>query len=72
LYILLFQVETSENPTLHEPGAETHASFHETLDVGFFEENRLPPLHRGHDLRVPMVFQMLRGEVPIPYFDKSE
>jgi ADP-ribose pyrophosphatase YjhB (NUDIX family) len=71
LYHLLFEVESDEIPTLHSRSGESHESFHETLDVGFFFEDNLPPLHPGHDRRVPLLFQMLRSEVPLPYFDRE-
>ena len=41
----------------------------ETTDAGFFAEDDLPPLSPGHDMAVPLVFKLLRGEVPSPYFD---
>ena len=41
----------------------------ETTGVGFFAEDDLPPLSPGHDMAVPLVFKLLRGEVPSPYFD---
>ena len=41
----------------------------ETTGVGFFTEDDLPPLSPGHDMAVPLVFKLLRGEVPSPYFD---
>jgi ADP-ribose pyrophosphatase YjhB (NUDIX family) len=41
----------------------------EALDVGFFAEDRLPPLSPGHESRVPLLFRMLRGEIATPYFD---
>lgn len=41
----------------------------EAIEVAFFEEENLPVLAPGHDLRVPLLFKLLRGEVPAPYFD---
>jgi ADP-ribose pyrophosphatase YjhB (NUDIX family) len=41
----------------------------EASEVGFFDEQHLPPLSPGHDLRVPLLFKLLRGELPVPYFD---
>ena len=41
----------------------------EAIEVAFFEERNLPVLAPGHDLRVPILFKLLRGEVPAPYFD---
>ncbi len=44
--------------------------FSETLGVGFFAKDHLPELSVGHDLRVPFAFKLLRGEVPLPFFDR--
>ena len=41
----------------------------ETTGVGFFAEDDLPPLSPGHDMAVPLVFKLLRGDLPSPYFD---
>ena len=41
----------------------------ETTGVGFFAEDDLPPLDPGHRRRVPMVFKLARGDLPVPYFD---
>ena len=41
----------------------------ETTDAGFFPEDDLPPLSPGHKECVPLIFKLLRGEVPAPYFD---
>jgi len=41
----------------------------EASEVAFFREDDLPELSPGHNYRVPMLFKLLRGEVPIPYFD---
>lgn len=41
----------------------------EATAVGFFAESELPPLSPGHDRRVPLIFKLHRGELPIPYFD---
>lgn len=43
----------------------------EATEVGFFSEDNLPPLSRGHHLRVPFVFKLYRGEETVPFFDKS-
>ena len=43
----------------------------EATDVGFFREENLPPLSPGHHHRVPFLFKILRGEVPVPYFDMT-
>lgn len=44
----------------------------ETTGVGFFEEDDLPDLSPGHMRRVPLVFELARGDVPTPYFDPTE
>lgn len=41
----------------------------EAVQVGFFDRASLPPLSPGHDLRVPVVFELLDGTIPAPYFD---
>ncbi len=43
----------------------------EATEVGFFSADQLPPLSPGHHQRVPLVFQLYRGEKPIPFFDQS-
>ena len=43
----------------------------ETTDVGFFSENDLPDLSPGHLRRVPVVFRLARGDLPVPYFDPT-
>jgi len=50
------------------PTGEPHLTT-EALDVGFFNEDDLPPLTPGHHLRIPFLFRLLRGEVPRPFFD---
>jgi len=67
-YDMLFQIESDDVPTLHGHGSSE--SFNESLDVGFFAEDNLPPMHPGHGNRIPMVFQMIRGEIPLPFFDQ--
>lgn len=42
----------------------------EAQAVGFFAEEELPPLAPGHLERVPVIFKLFRGELPLPYFDK--
>ena len=44
----------------------------ETTGVGFFAEDDLPDLSPGHARRVPLVFELARGDVPAPYFDPTE
>lgn len=41
----------------------------EATDVGFFAEDNLPPLSPGHMQRIPLIFKLIRSELPIPYFD---
>ncbi len=60
LYSVIFQADVESGTPTPSP---------ETLDVDFFGESNLPALSQGHHLRVPFVFKMLRGQVPIPYFD---
>ena len=43
----------------------------ETLDVGWFAEDSLPSLDRGHDFWVPIGFRFWRGEVQRAYFDPA-
>lgn len=70
LTLTMFLAETDEVPALHAQSASTPASFQETLAVDFFAEDALPTLHIGHDRRVPLAFQLLRGEIPVPFFDR--
>ncbi len=65
----MFQIETNDIPGLHSVEDHTNPAFHESLAVDFFDEDHLPPLSQGHHMKVPMVFKMMRGEVPMPYFD---
>jgi ADP-ribose pyrophosphatase YjhB (NUDIX family) len=61
LYASVFLVESNDVPiTTAEAGA-----------VGFFGPDDLPSLDSSHALRVPVIFQLLRGERPIPYFDSD-
>ena len=55
------------HPDVHPDLAALQAPF-----IGFFAENDLPPLSPGHDRRVPLVFRLLRGDVPAPYFDPPD
>ena len=74
----MFELETDEMPKLHaaplqpEAGVQANgqSAFQESLAVDFFAEDNLPPLSQGHHLRVPWVFRMIKGEVPIPHFDQ--
>ncbi|MBW8009805.1 MAG: NUDIX domain-containing protein [Chloroflexi bacterium] len=60
LFHFIFKVET---------GDQTPNIKQETINVGFFAEDELPPLAPGHRLWTPDLFELLRGEKPIPYFD---
>jgi 8-oxo-dGTP pyrophosphatase MutT (NUDIX family) len=41
----------------------------EATEIGFFGEKELPLLSYGHEHRVPLLFKILRGEIPVPYLD---
>ena len=43
----------------------------EALDVGYFPEDALPPLTRGHRIRLPQVFAWQRGERTEPHFERE-
>ena len=53
------------------PDDETPVSGPETTDVGFFAEDDLPDLSPGHQRRIPLVFKLARGDLPVPYFDMT-
>lgn len=61
LYHVIFEVAVPEDQTPH-PGPEA-------LDAAFFSPDQLPPLAPGHHLAVPLVFDLLHGKRPLPYFD---
>ena len=44
----------------------------ESTAVAYFAADELPSLSPGHHRRAPFVFQQLRGEAPIPYFDPPD
>ena len=50
---------------------ETPVAGPETTGVGFFAEDDLPELSPGHARRVPLVFELARGDVPGPFFDAT-
>ena len=52
-------------------GDQTPIAGPETTDVGFFAEEDLPDLSPGHLRRVPVVFKLARGDLPVPYFDPT-
>ena len=43
----------------------------EALDVGYFSEDALPPLTRGHRNRMPQMFAWHRGERTEPHFERE-
>jgi ADP-ribose pyrophosphatase YjhB (NUDIX family) len=59
LYAAVFEAESDNEPT---PTPEATA-------FGFFGPDDLPPLSPSHELRIPVVFQLLNGERPIPFID---
>lgn len=70
LVISQFLLQADGDPGLHRGAGKEHSSLAETLDVGFFAEDDLPELHIGHDLRVPMAFQLWRAESGATFFDR--
>lgn len=71
LCLASFLVHSEDIPALHAVNDAGLSSLSETLATGFFDEHHLPPLHPGHDLRVPLLFRVWRGDIPAPYFDPS-
>ncbi len=64
LYHLIWECEIGEQQP--QPGSEA-------LAVGFFGEDELPPLlHYGHEMRIPILFKLMRGEFTAPYYDHTE
>ncbi len=63
IYSSVWLVEVSDD--------QTPVAGPETTGVGFFAEDDLPELSPGHTSRIPMVFKLARGELPVPYFDKT-
>ena len=53
------------------PDDQTPIAGPETTGVGFFAEDDLPDLSPGHLRRVPAVFNLVRGDLPVPYFDPT-
>jgi ADP-ribose pyrophosphatase YjhB (NUDIX family) len=49
--------------------ADQPQTTHEATEVGFFSEENLPPLFSSHRARVPLMFRLMRGELPVPQFD---
>jgi ADP-ribose pyrophosphatase YjhB (NUDIX family) len=54
---------------LVDGGDEAPQPSPEASEVAFWAEDTLPPLSRGHHLRVPFIFKLLREEAAVPYFD---
>ena len=71
LCIAQFLVQADGDPMLHIGMENSLSSLSETLDVGFFSEDRLPKLHIGFDRRVPKAFQLIRDGTNNPFFDSS-
>jgi len=65
----MFLFISVDTPALHPSAGDGPSPFSEVLDVGFYAEDRLPGLSPGHELRIPMAFKLLRGEIPEPFFD---
>ena len=61
LYVSVWLVEVDDD--------QAPAAGPETTGVGFFAEDDLPEMSPGHALRVPLVFELARGDKPAPYFD---
>jgi ADP-ribose pyrophosphatase YjhB (NUDIX family) len=60
LYHVIFQVTAaSGNPVITS----------EAADFGFFPADNLPPLAPGHDLRVPLLFELYARKVQAPFLD---
>jgi ADP-ribose pyrophosphatase YjhB (NUDIX family) len=65
-----FLVEAITLPETHQTTEDELSSLSESLDVGFFDEHQLPRLHIGFELRIPMAFKLLCGEIQAPFFDQ--
>ncbi len=71
LLSVIFLAEGFDGPEVHQEPDGRIGPLAETLQVGFFGEDELPPLSPGHHVRIPLVFKLLRGEIPVPYFDNE-
>ncbi|MBN2240798.1 MAG: NUDIX hydrolase N-terminal domain-containing protein [Dehalococcoidales bacterium] len=60
IYHFIFEVSASDDPP-----RETS----EALECRFFGPDELPELSTGHDLRVPFLFKLHRGEISTPFMD---
>jgi ADP-ribose pyrophosphatase YjhB (NUDIX family) len=56
---------------LVDGGSDAPRPTPEATEVAFFSEANLPDLSRGHHMRVPFVFKLLREELPVPYLDPA-
>ena len=60
LYHVIFEVSTeNESPEITK----------EALDWRFFGSDELPELSPGHDIRVPFLFKLYRGDIDTPFLD---
>lgn len=64
-----FLIESEAEPVLHILEENGPSPLAEALAVDFYAEDALPPLSPGHDKRLAMAFQLIRGEVSAPHFD---
>ncbi len=71
LCIMQFLMETDDVPFVRPAVEGVLSPLTETLAVDFFDETQLPEMHGGHGLRVPVAFKIMRGEIPLPYFDRK-
>ena len=64
-----FLVQTDDHPAIHTTVENGSSPLAESIDVGFFDPDRLPEISYGHEQRIAMTLKLLRGEVPAPYYD---
>ena len=62
VYMHTFLAESKDKP----------GTSNEALASGFFADDALPPLSSSHKGRVPLMFKLFRGELPVPYFDRPD
>ncbi|MSP14720.1 MAG: NUDIX domain-containing protein [Chloroflexi bacterium] len=60
MYHFIFLVDVGDGQPAPSP---------EATEIGYFAATELPQLSPGHDARIPFLFQLLRREIPWPYFD---
>jgi ADP-ribose pyrophosphatase YjhB (NUDIX family) len=70
LYIAQFLAQTKDVPVIQAKEIDGLSPLSEILDVDFFDEDHLPELSPGHQLRIPMAFKLFRSEIPAPFFDR--